>query len=223
MQARYPAYSAYRQKTAMFIPGNPGGKIFHLLFGRIPNRKAAHLIAVVLVVALIFGGAVSLRNLTAAGISKTEIPAKNILAISIFPHSQTYLRDVVDRTTADETVQKTLSEQGHVSFTAHVLPHNYGMLGMFAEIPDTASYARSFRMRSSLRSWLWGTESDRVKVVLSKIDKPGETFVPLDEIMDMSAKMTPVLVADVNLAAGEVVKVTPTSTTHFGDVPQPIF
>lgn len=39
--------------------------------------------------------------------------------------------------------------------------------------------------------FLWGTEFDRVKVVFSKIDKPGKKFVPLNEIMDMSAKMTP--------------------------------
>jgi hypothetical protein len=97
------------------------------------------------------------------------------------------------------------------------------MLGMFAEIHNKAELAESFRNRSSLKDWLWGTESDEVKVVFSKIDKPGKKFVPLNEIMDMSAKMTPVLVADLNLATGEVINVTMTSTTHYGDVPQPIF
>jgi hypothetical protein len=88
---------------------------------------------------------------------------------------------------------------------------------------NRAEIAESFRNRSSLKDWLWGTESDKVKVVLSKIDKPGKKFVPLNEIMDMSAKMTPVLVTDLNLATGEVINVTMTSTTYYGDVPQPIF
>jgi hypothetical protein len=60
-------------------------------------------------------------------------------------------------------------------------------------------------------------------VVFSKIDKPGKKFVPLNEIMEMSAKMTPVLVADLNLATGEVIDVTLTSTSGYGNVPQPIF
>jgi hypothetical protein len=57
----------------------------------------------------------------------------------------------------------------------------------------------------------------------SKIDKPAKQFVPLNEIMDMSAKMTPVLVVDLDLATGEVFNMRLSSTTHFGDVPQPIF
>ena len=207
----------------MFIPGNPGGTIFKLLFGWIPNQKVAHLIATVLVIILIFGGAIGLRNLTIANTSITKIPDKNIMAISIFPHTEQYLRDAVYKTMAYDSVQKALSEQGNVSFTANIMPSNYGMLSMFAEIHNKTELAESFRNRSSLKDWLWGKESDKVKVVISKIDKPGKEFVPLNEIMDMSAKMTPVLVADLNLTTGEVINVTMTSTTHYGDVPQPIF
>jgi hypothetical protein len=100
------------------------------------------------------------------------------------------------------------------------------MLGMFAEISAAELSARRQQLMDNLQNlkdWAWGTESDKVKVVFSKIDKPGKKFVPLNEIMDMSAKMTPVLVADLNLSTGEVINVTMTSTTHFGDVPQPIF
>lgn len=223
MQAKHPEYLEYMKKTAMFIPGNPGGKIFNLLFGWIPNQKVAKLIATVLVIIIIFSGAIGLRNHTIANISITKIPDKNIMAISTFPHTEQYLRDVVYKTLAYDSVQKALSEQGFVSFTAHILPGNYGMLGMFAEIHNKEELAESFRNRSSLKDWAWGTESDKVKVVFSKIDKPGKKFVPLNEIMDMSAKMTPVLYADLNLSTGEVINVTMTSTTHYGDVPQPIF
>ena len=223
MIAEHPEYLEYMKKTAMFIPGNPGGKIFNLLFGRIPNQKIAHLTAIILAIILIFGGAIGLRNLTIANISITKILDKNIMAVSIFPHNEYYLRDVIYKTMAYDMVQKAISEQGNVSFTAHILPRNYGMIGMFAEIHNETELAESFRNRSSLRDWMWGTESDEVKVVISKIDKPGKKFVPLNEIMDMSAKMTPVLVVDLNLSTGEIINVTMTSTTHYGAVPQPIF
>ena len=226
MQAKHPEYLEYMKKTAMFIPGNPGGKIFNLLFGWIPNQKVAQLIATVLVIIIIFGGAIGLRNLTIANTSITKMPDKNIMAISIFPHTEQYLRDVVYKTMAYDSVQKALSEQGNVSFTAHIMPSNYGMLGMFVEISEAELSARRQQLMNNLlnlKDWAWGTESDKVKVVFSKIDKPGKIFVPLNEIMDMSAKMTPVLVADLNLATGEVINVTMTSTTYYGDVPQPIF
>ena len=223
MKSSYPEYSEYMKKTAMFIPWNPGGKIFNLLFGWISNQKVAQLIAAVLVIIIIFAGAIGLRNHTIANISITKIPEKNIMAISIFPHAESYLRDVVYKAMAYDSVKKALTAQGFVSFTAHILPSNYGMLGMFVEVHNQAEFEESFRKRSSLRDWFWGTESDKIKVVFSKIDKPGKQFVPLSEIMDMSAKMTPVLVADLNLATGEVFNMTITSTTHYGDVPQPIF
>lgn len=223
MQAKHPEYTEYMKKTAMFIPGNPGGKLFNLLFGWIPNRILAQLVAIAFIVIIIFSGAIGLRSLTAANISSAKIPDKNIMAISIFPHAEPYLRDVVDKTMADESVQKALSREGNVSFTAHIMPSNYGMLPMFAEMPDKAELEESRRKRSSLRERLWGTESDNVKVVFSKIDKPGKKFVPLNEIMEMSAKMTPVLVADLNIVTGEIISVTLTSTSGYGNVPQPIF
>jgi protein-S-isoprenylcysteine O-methyltransferase Ste14 len=223
MQAKHPEYTEYMKKTAMFIPGNPGGKLFNLLFGWIPNRIVAQLVAIAFIVIIIFSGAIGLRSLTAANISSAKIPDKNIMAISIFPHAESYLRDVVVKTMADESVQKALSEQGNVSFTAHIMPSNYGMLPMFAEMPEKAELEESRRKRSSLRERLWGTESDNVKVVFSKIDKPGKKFVPLNEIMEMSAKMTPVLVADLNIVTGEIINVTLTSTSGYGNVPQPIF
>jgi len=225
MQAQYPDYALYMQKTAMFIPGNPGGKLFKLLFGWILNRVLAQTMAVLSIVIVVFAGAIGLRNLTIASISVAEMPDQRILAISIFPHDESYLRDAVTKAIADEAVRSALDAQGNVSFTAHILPKDYGMLGKFVSINDhhRAEIIRNFRDRSSLRGFLWGTESDDVKIVLSKIDKPGKRFVPLAEIMDMSAKMTPVLIVDLNLPTGALTNLTMTDTTHYGDVPQPIF
>ncbi len=153
------------------------------------------------------------------------MPDQNILAISIFPHDEQYLRDAVHKTIAFDAVQNALDTQDEVSFTAHILPKNYGMLGKFVSINEhhEAEIVENFNNRSSLKAFLWGTESDDVKVVLSKIDKPGKSLVPLNEVMDMSSKMTPVLIADLNLVTGELSNLIMTTTTYYGDVPQPMF
>jgi len=225
MQSQYPEYAAYMQRTAMFIPGEPGRKLFNLLFGWVPSRNLAQLMAVLSIVIVAVGGAIGLRNLTIANISVAEMPAQRILAISIFPHDEPYLRDAVTKTLADGAVRNALDAQGNVSFTAHILPKNYGMLGKFVSINEhhEAEIIRNFRSRLSWKGFLWGTESDDVKVVLSKIEKPGKRLVPLAEIMDMSAKMTPVLIVDLKLPTGALTNLTITDTTHYGDVPQPIF
>ena len=223
MLAKHPEYSEYMRKTAMFIPGNLGGKVHSLLFRRIKNQNITKLLSLILISSVIFGGAIGLRNMTIENISKLELPDKKMLVISIFPHDEQYLRNNIDKTLVYNPIQDALSEQGNVSFTAHIMPDNYGMLGMFAEIQDRAEIRERFLNRSSLRDFMWGTESDQIKVVFSKIDKPGKNFVPLSEIMDMSAKMTPVLLADVNLLSGIVLKMRLISKTQYGDVPQPIF
>lgn len=225
MLAQHPEYAEYMRNTAMFIPGNPGGRIYKLLLGRIPNQKLGQVISVALIVCLTFGGAIGLRNYSITSLSTAELVDNNVLIISIFPHNKKYMRNVVNKSIAHESIHKALSDQGNVSYTAHILPINYGMLGKFSEInAETREIiVESFHNRSSLRDWLWGTETDEVKIVFSKIDKPGKTFVPLNEILDMSAKMTPVLTADLNAHTGELLNLSMTSTTYYGDVPQPIF
>ncbi len=225
MQAQYPDYAAYMRRTAMFIPGNPGGRLFNLLFGWVPSRGLAQVMAVLSIVVLAFAGAIGLRTLSISNLSMAELSDEKILAISIFPHDEAYLRDAVTKALADEALRGALDRQGNVSFTAHVLPKDYGMLGKFVSINEhhEAEIVRNFINRSSLRAFLWGTDSDDVKIVLSKIDKPGNRFVPLAEIMDMSAKMTPVLIVDLNLPTGTLTNLTMTDTTYYGDVPQPIF
>jgi len=211
------------KKTAMFLPGNPGGKLFAFLLGWIPNRKIAEFAAIVLVCITVMAGAVGLRNLTIANISSLEIPAKNTVAVSIFPRTDDYLSKVVDLVTADHEVATLLAAQGDVTFTAHVLPRNYGMLGMFIEIEGETDHIRRSGERSSIVEWVWGTESDQLKVIFSQLDQPNNERVPLADAMNMSVKMTPVVAVDLDLDSGKVVRKKVTSTTYYGDVPMPIF
>jgi len=225
MQVQYPDYAEYKEKTAMFLPGNPGGELFRLLFGWVPSPVVAQAAAVLLIVAMAFGSAVGVRNLTVANLYTTELSDRKILAISVFPHDEGYLRDVIEKALAVDAVRTALDGQGKASFTAHVLPKDYGMLGKFVSIDQRqrAEIVEQFVNRSSMTGFLWGTDNDDIKVVLSKIDKPGRQFVPLNEIMDMSAKMTPVLIADLHVPTGTLTHLTLTNTTYYGDVPQPIF
>src|SRR5437763_389188 len=62
MEAKFPEYADYRRRTAMFIPGEPGGKLFRLFFLRIPSRPVALAVSSVAVVALVIGSGLLLRR-----------------------------------------------------------------------------------------------------------------------------------------------------------------
>lgn len=223
MTEKHPGYREYMKETAMFIPGNPGGKLFRLLFGWVKNRVVAQVMAIVCAVSVIFGGAVGLRNLTIDSISIAHLPDKHTVAVSVYPHDKKYIQDIVDRAMEHNTVKKALSGQGNVSFISHIMPKNYGMLGHFTEVDREQFRNRMLDNRLSIRQRVWGTESDKVKISFARVDKPGRDYVPINEVMDMSARMTPVLVADVDLTTGKVINVILNSKSQYGNTPQPMF
>ena len=57
VEAAHPEYAEYRKRTGMFLPGNPGGKLFRLLFGWIPSRGLALTTSSAVVIVLVLGGA----------------------------------------------------------------------------------------------------------------------------------------------------------------------
>jgi hypothetical protein len=189
----------------------------------IPNQTVAQLIAIVFIITILFGGAIGLRNLTIANISTAQLPDKHTLAVSIFPHTEQYLRDIIYKTMTSDSVKNALSGQRNVSFISHIMPGNYGMIGHFTEVDREKFRKRMLSNKLSIRERIWGTESDKVKVAFAKIDKPGKESVPLHEIMDMSARMIPVLVADLDLTTGEVFNITLNSKSQYGITPQPMF
>ncbi len=132
-------------------------------------------------------------------------------------------RDVIHKTMASDSVKNALSAQGNVSFISHIMPRNYGMLGHFTVVNREQFRKRMLNNKLSIRDRILGTESDKVKVAFAKIDKPGKESVPLNEIMDMSARMIPVLVADLDLTTGEVINVILNSKSQYGITPQPMF
>jgi len=226
MQSKHPDYLQYLATTAMFIPGNPGAKLFQFLFGWILNRALAQIVAAVMVISVLLAGAIGLRNLTISHVAIARMPEKKLLAISVFPRSEAFLREVIERAMAPDVVQQVLTKEGNVSFTAHILPVNYGMVGMFADLDrrreeDNRPHVARFW---DVKARLMGSQSDEVKVVFSRMDNPGRNFVPVDEILGVGAKMTPVVVVDLDLATKEVRDISiPLRGNAWGDIPMPIF
>jgi hypothetical protein len=69
-----------------------------------------------------------------------------------------------------------------------------------------------------------GTPQDNYKVVFSRVDEPGDRQLPLSKVTDLSAKMTPVVIANVGGENPAVESVLiPPRRSLWGDITMPMF
>jgi hypothetical protein len=143
---------------------------------------------------------------------------------------------------SDPSVQLALKNEGAATFIAHILPRDYGMIGMFADIgsghmfPEhiTAASVGLSRFKFLYRWFLpfvdthmrdiMGSEGQEYRVVFSRVDRPDGLPVSPQHVFDLSAKMTPVYLADINAGAQKVsCTIEPPRRSSWGDVKMPIF
>jgi protein-S-isoprenylcysteine O-methyltransferase Ste14 len=242
MEAKFPEYADYRKRTAMFIPGEPGGRLFRLFFGWIPHRSVALAVSSIVVVALAMGSALALRRYT-IGHSATELlPEDRIMAIAVWPMPADKMQEVVSAALNDERVRSALEKEPGAVFTAHILPQDYGMVNMFADVgtdhrmfsrlsPHRFAYLLSFVvpfLDHHRQKQIMGSPQDNYKVVFSRVDKPGRLPLTVNHVTDVTAKMTPVVIADlVSKAQGPAPAlkdvVVPPRRSFWGDITMPMF
>ena len=237
-EAKHPEYADYRRRTAMFIPGGPGGKLFRLFFGWIPSRPVALAVSSVAVVALVISSGLLLRRYT-IGHSATELlPEDRTLAIAIWPMPAEEMQQVVSTAMRDARVRAALDKEQGAVFTAHVLPEDYGMTNMFADVgtdhrmfsrlsPHRFKYLLGFAFpfcEHHRKNQIMGSPQDSYKVIFSRVDEPGRPSITVDDVTDLSAKMTPVLIAKVRGSDPTLEDVTvPPRRSFWGDITMPMF
>jgi protein-S-isoprenylcysteine O-methyltransferase Ste14 len=238
VEAAHPEYAEYRRRTGMFLPGNPGGKVFRLAFGWIPNRKLALAASSVAVVALVILGSLGLRRYTIAHASTDFLASDRIMAIAVWPTPPQQMQEAVSAALENPQVREALSKEGNASFTAHLLPQDYGMVSMFADVGINHRMFSKVSFRR-ITSWLgfaipsvdpehkyrmMGTAQDNYKIVFSRVDEPGGRPLPVSRVTDLSAKMTPVVIANVGGTTPVVESVlVPPRRSFWGDITMPMF
>jgi protein-S-isoprenylcysteine O-methyltransferase Ste14 len=242
MEAKFPGYADYRMRTAMFIPGEPGGRLFRLFFGWIPNRSVALAFSSAVIVVLVMSSALALRRYT-IGHSATELlPEDRTMAIAIWPIPGEKIQQVVSAALNDKRVRSALEKEPGAVFTAHILPQDYGMVNMFADVgtnhrmfsrlsPHRFAYLLSFVLPfldHQRKERIMGSPQDNYKVVFSRVDKPGRPALTVEQVTDVTAKMTPVVIADL-VSGGQDPQpalkdvVVPPRRSFWGDITMPMF
>lgn len=230
-------YADYMRGTGMFLPGNPGGRLYRLLFGSLRDQKVARPAALASLLVLVLLAGFGLRAYTVRHIARTTV-LPNVEVVSVYPMTARSMRQLSSLALSDPSVQQALQREGKATFVAHVLPRDYGMIGMFADVGThhmTPGNIRLSRFKylcgwllpfldSHMRTDLMGSDGQEYQVVFSRVDGPDGQPVSSDRLFDLSAKMTPVYVANVNAATRQVSRtIDPPRRSFWGDVKMPIF
>lgn len=238
MESKDPIYNAYRQRTAMFIPGNPGDKLFRTFLGWIPDRTLGSIAAGIVVTVLAIGTGLYLRHYTIAHAATEVLPADRTLAISVWPMKSERICQIVSVALHNDRVRSALNQEPGAVFTAHVLPANYGMVDMFADVDMDhnmftrlslnrfkflGGYVLPFLRPHGLKS-VMGTPQENFRVVFSRVDGPDRNPVTLSNITGLESKMTPVIIADIDGKNSTLQKlVIPPRKSFWGDIIMPMF
>jgi len=235
-----PKYKRYYGQTAMFIPGNPGGKLFRLIFGGLRNQTLARGLGVALILIISLATGFALRAYTIASAEKVSIPEAKTLAISGWPQGQATIERMVRLALDKTSIRNRLEAEGAGSYTAHLLPADYGMTNMFTDLegdPQMWSARRMGRFGRALVGFLFpfaapdlktrimGGPMDRYRLVFSRVDGPGQAWLPLSRVTEAGAKMTAVVVVDIDAAKNQIDKIIldPPRRSFWGDITMPMF
>ncbi len=235
------SYATYMQRTAMFVPGEPGKKIFRVFLGWIKSPHLALAVGYGLILFFAILVAFGLRRYTISQISNIYLPEKKITAVSIFPRSDQAMKDALDIVYEDSRIASILSEyqqvEGHKGFLVHLMPAHYMMQGLFVkpfnseEKPvrrsswkNVVGFVFPFLSHHNHKEMMGRMNSDGVRLIFSQLTWPDGKHAPADEALNFSVKHLPLLKVDVDLKNRSVLEVEKTLKRNlWGRMPMPAF
>jgi len=236
------SYRQYMQQKAMFIPGEPGGKIFSFLFGWSKSKGLALGLAYMVLLVLFTAAAFGLRNYTIAKTSIKKIPERQLVAISIIPQPDKAIQKVIDNVFKDNDVSEAIEnfkQQGHKGFMVHLMPSSYMMQRLFAQ-PDMDGIPIRRRHtggtiirfifpfldlnRHGHNEMMGSSENEPIRLIFSQLTWPSGNYASMGDALAFSVKHLPLLQVDAAFESGEVLNVKYMAPRNYwGQMPMPVF
>ena len=234
------SYRTYMQRTAMFLPGEPGGRIFRVLFGWSNSKGLALGLAYAVSLAIFVTVAFGLRNYTISKTSIVNYPEKQLTAVSIIPQPDESIQNIIDIAFQDKTVSAAIEnfrQQGHKGFMVHLMPRNYMMQRLFSQ-PDMAGMPRRHRHSfGAVIGFIFPFLSQRghhemmglmgegpMRLIFSQLTWPNGQYASIDHALAFAVKHLPLLRVDVDPKNSQVLSFERTAPRNYwGQMPMPVF
>ncbi|MEJ2690998.1 MAG: methyltransferase, partial [Deltaproteobacteria bacterium] len=237
-------YKKYLQSTPMFLPGEPGGKLFRFLFGWLRPKWAALLLSYAVVMALSLLVAFGLRQYTISVLPK--VVSDKVEIIPVFPRPASEVTQIFQK--ARSAVLKTqFAEDMNQVNMVYIMPGDFfltalvtdenrrfsdDMIQRFPEILEWHQHRfrggprKFFKIFYNFVSQLGtvDTNYDVERLIFMRVSTPAGALVPPGDTFDIGMRRHPIFLVDLDAYTYKVLNIAKTSENNkWGTVPMPTF
>jgi len=241
MLRRYgESYRQYMEKVPMFLPGNPGGRLFAALTGGRIQRGLALPLLYFLVLIGGVGAAFALRAYT-----KAKVPVlyeENLVTVSLTPSDRGRMEELLRSALASPAVvsllEKFHAKDGH-TLVAYILPQEYMMQHLLADLGEhEAHHGRGEQggflavlkhlgemyLLKPFRQLKAGEQAVEKRIIFAEAKTAAGEDVPPHKALSADVLRYPLFFADLDAARGKVILTMETPRRHsWGTIPVPAF
>jgi len=237
------SYEAYMAGTWMFLPGEPGGRLFRRLFGAIRPRGLGLFVAYGAALALSLAAAFALRGRTLEHLPRAQVGNMNL--VSVYSRPREEVTEIYRRSLESTQVRAVLAaDDVHL---AYLMPGDFFLTGLILQegprysaaklerypyLRDAAKNRHSgglvkfFRLGYKFFRTIGTTrrvyDYERLVFVATR-DVDGRP-VEAEDVLAVGIRRTPDLVVDLDAETGEIVNVAAASGENaWGRLPMPNF
>lgn len=238
-------YEKYMANIPMFIPGEPGGKIFALLFGWIKPKWVGILVSYVVVMALSILLAMGIREYAIKQLSVVEAPS-GVALVPVFERSPGEVESLYASMLTNDQVQDFLVQHKEVNL-AYIMPGDFFLTALVTDedrrfsdeiierFPEVIEWhqhkfkgglGKFFRIFYNFIGTLGGVETDyEVERFIFVLVRDGQgSPVGKERLFEVGLKRTPALLVDYDPFEEKVMSIIQTSDEHkWGNIPMPTF
>lgn len=245
MQHEVPdIYAKYMKDTPMFLPGEPGGKIYGLLFGWIKPKWLGILTSYLLAIVISLSLAMAIRAYTVSQLPTVE--NGTMILLSVFPRPDQEITELYESLESSPEISTSIHELK--PNLAYIFPGDYFLTALVTDedrrfsddiierFPEVLEWHQNkfrgglgkfFRIFYNFFSTLGSVETDYdvERIVFVKVNNHSGT--PPEEaqgIFELGMQRRPVLVVDLDSIDHQVLSIIKTSAQHkWGSMPMPTF
>lgn len=239
-------YETYMRSTSMFLPGEPGGRVFRLFFGWIRPRWLGLVTSYFCALAFSILLALSLRNFAGSTIPKTLAPQTEVMLVSVFPRPAAEMQEVYKIALENAAVQQALDAKKGANLV-YIMPGDFFLMAlvtdenrlfsddMIARFPEILEWhqhkfkgglGKFFRIFYNFVKTLNTVETDydTERLVFVQVKNPDGSASSPQNIFDLGLQRLPALIVDIDTDSLQVRSVVGTSESHkWGSMPMPTF
>jgi protein-S-isoprenylcysteine O-methyltransferase Ste14 len=239
-------YETYMRSTSMFLPGEPGGRIFGLFFGWIRPRWLGLVTSYICALAFSILLALSLRNFAGSTVPKTLAAQTEVMLVSVFPRPVAEMQEVYKVALDNAAVQQALDAKKGANLV-YIMPGDFFLMAlvtdenrlfsddMIARFPEILEWhqhkfkgglGKFFRIFYNFVKTLNTVETDydTERLVFVQVKNPDGSAALPQNIFDLGLQRLPAIIVDIDTDSLEVRSVVGTSESHkWGSMPMPTF